>query len=208
MKSAPRSLIGLALPAGVAAVLLFSPIAHGQLGLPNAGTSSASIKFNDTNSTVPPAGTTNVTQSTGPWNGTLFAPVFPVDPNTADFASGDISASGAGATYSVLMNNIQLSQVNATAGFALLIYSFTIDYLVTGTALPNLNPTQFPNFLVSGTVGATLGSFASVNGTIDYYDTSNAAYPGGLLDTVSYPARFRPPCRAWLALAPRRCFPL
>ena len=151
---------------------------------PNPGTSSASIKFNDTNSTVPPSGTTNVTQSTGAWNGSLFSLSVTPDPITSDFATGDIMASGSGSSYSILLNNIQLTQVNATSGFALLIYSFTVEFPLSS----NLGPqaTLFPNFLVSGTVGTAPGSFASVTGTIDYYDVSNAAYVNGLLDTVNY----------------------
>ena len=150
----------------------------------NAGASSATIKFNDTGSTVPPSGTTNVTQSTGAWNGSPFNPLFPTDPITLDFATGGISAGGLGAVYSVLPTNIQLSQVNATSGFALLIYNFNVEYIVASNLA--LQATLFPNFLVSGTVGSTPGSFASVTGTIDYYDVSNAAYNNGLLDTVNY----------------------
>lgn len=168
----------------LATVLLSAAGAQAQITGINAGASSASIKFNDTGSSVPPAGTTNVTQSTGAWNGTPFNPLFPTDPITLDFATGGISASGAGAVYSVLPTNIQLSQVNATSGFALLIYTFTVEYTVATNLA--LQATLFPNFLVSGTVGSTPGSFASVTGTIDYYDVSNAAYVNGLLDTVSY----------------------
>lgn len=168
----------------LAAVLLSVAGAQAQITGINAGTSSATIKFNDTNSTVPPAGTTNVTQSTGAWNGAAFNPLFPTDPITLDFATGGITASGAGAVYSVLPTNIQLSQVNATTGFALLIYSFTVEYTIASNLASQ--PTLFPNFLVSGTVGSTPGSFASVTGTIDYYDVTNAAYNNGLLDTVSY----------------------
>ncbi len=170
--------------AAVTAALLTGTCAQAQITGINAGASSATIKFNDTNSTVPPTGTTNVAQSTGPWNGSLFSPLFPTDPITSDFATGDIQAAGGGVSYSVLPGNIQLSQVNATAGFALLVYTFTVEYTVA-TNLP-LQATLFPNFLVSGTVGSTPGSFASVTGTIDYYDVSNAAYVNGLLDTVTY----------------------
>jgi hypothetical protein len=150
----------------------------------NATASSAAIKFNDTNSVVPPAGTTNVTQVISPWNGSLFNPGFPTDPNTLDFATGAISASGSGTSYSVLPSNIQLSQVNATSGFALLTYTFTVEFSI-GSALPS-QATLFPNFLISGTVGSAVGSFASLTGTIDYYDITNASYPFGLIETVNY----------------------
>lgn len=168
----------------LSATLLLATGASAQIGGINAGTSSASIKFNDTSSSVPPSGTTNVTQSTGAWNGTLFSPLFPTDPTTLDFATGNIQAAGAGVVYSVLPGNIQLSQVNATSGFALLIYNFTVEYIIGSNLLSQ--PTLFPNFVVSGTVGSAPGSFASVTGTINYYDFSNAAYVNGLLDTVSY----------------------
>lgn len=168
----------------LAAALLSTASVQAQISGINAAASSATIKFNDTNSTVPPAGTTNVSPSVSPWTGTIFSPALPTDPNTADFATGAITASGGGAVYSVLPSNVQLTQVNATSGFALLIFTFTVEYTVA-TNLP-LQATLFPNFLVSGTVGSAPGSFASVNGTIDYYDVSNAAYVNGLLDTVTY----------------------
>ena len=183
MKTPPKHSC-LAAAHTVLAVLLFATGASAQISGINSGASSASIKFNDTGSSVPPAGTTNVTQSTGPWNGSLFSPLFPTDPTTLDFATGDIQASGAGVVYSVLPGNIQLSQVNATSGFALLIYSFTVEYTIASNLA--LQPTLYPNFLVSGTVGSSPGSFASVTGSINYYDVSNAAYVNGLLDTVNY----------------------
>ena len=169
----------------VAAVLLLGSAAHAQISGINSANSWATIQFDDTNSIVPPAGVTNVTQGISPWSGVPpFALVTPPDPNTLDFATGDITATFAGANYMVLPNNVQLSQVNATSGFALLIFQFTVEYTLA-SALP-LQATLFPNFLVSGTVGLPAGSFAAVNGTIDYYDYSNAAYVGGLLDTVTY----------------------
>ena len=164
------------------ATALLCTRAAAQLGAPNAPTSSASITFDDTNS-LPPFGITNVSPATGPWNGTLFAPSLPTDPN-GDFATGNITATGAGSFYSITPAGIQLAQVTTTAGYAVLMFQFTVDYLVTGSPLPNLNPTYFPSFLVSGTVQP--GGFASVSGTINYFDVSNAAYIGGLLDTVNY----------------------
>ncbi len=169
----------------LAAALLLSASAQAQISGINVGTSSASIQFDDTNSTVPPAGTTNVTQSTGPWAGvpTFALSVLP-DPITADFATGDITATFAGSNYMVALNNIQLSQVNATAGFALLVFQFTVEYTLA-SALP-LQATLFPNFLISGTVGTGGGSLAAMTGSIDYYDVTNASYSFGLLDTVNY----------------------
>ena len=164
------------------ATALLCTRAAAQLGAPNAPTSSASITFDDTNS-LPPLGITNVSPATGPWNGTLFAPSLPTDPN-GDFATGSITATGAGSIYSITPASIQLAQVTTTVGYAVLMFQFTVDYLVTGSPLPNLNPTYFPGFLVSGTVQP--GGFASVSGTINYFDVSNAAYIGGLLDTVNY----------------------
>lgn len=171
----------------LAAVLLSAAGAQAQISGINAGASSATIKFNDTNSTVPPAGTTNVTQSTGAWNGLSFNPLLPTDPITSDFATATIASAfpTSPPNYSIALSNIQLSQVNATAGFALLIFSFTVEYTVGGGGLA-AGLTQFQNFLVSGTVGSSGGSFASVTGSIDYYDVSNAAYVNGLLDTVNY----------------------
>lgn len=171
----------------LAAVLFSVAGAQAQISGINAGTSSATIKFNDTNSSLPPAGTTNVTQSAVAWNGMSFSPLFPTDPITSDFATATIASAfpGSPPNYSIGLSNVQLSQVNATAGFALLIFNFTVEYTVgIGGLLPGL--TQFQNFLVSGTVGSSGGSFASITGSIDYYDASNAAYVNGLLDTVNY----------------------
>ena len=133
--------------------LLFSTSAEAQISGINAPASAANIKFNDTNSIVPPAGTTIATVNASPWNGLTLSLGAPVDPVTLDFATGDLTATGAGVSYSVLPNNIQLDQVLATSGFALLIYTFTVDYALV-SALP-LQATLYPNFLVSGTVGAS-----------------------------------------------------
>lgn len=178
--------------AAVTAALLTGTSAQAQITGINAASSSASLQFDDTNSsngiTLLSGGTTTV--STGPsWNGSLFTNVFPFDPNTLDTAQGDISAAFAGNSYAINFANVMLTQpFLSTKGFALLIFNFYVEYQLGAAGLPS-QATLFPAFIVSGTVQPGPIGFASVNGSIIYHGVIAPAPPGATpvtLDTVNY----------------------
>jgi hypothetical protein len=158
--------------------------------------SYATIQFIDTTSLNPSfnPGTTSLNQNITPWGGA--APInntlsTTTDPVTFDFAQGDIVANVIGGNYSIALNNVVLNQIAGNTGFADLIFSFSVEFQLDGAGLLS-QATVFPNFSVNGTVQSSIGSFASVNGNINYYGTD---YYGvyGLLDTVNYNALFNTP---------------
>jgi len=162
-------------------------------GINTPVTSSASINFDDTNSVAPPAGVTNTGPSVSPWNGTTLTLPGTTDPNTGDFATGNLQATfvPAGNTYAINLSGITLTQAPGNTGFANLSFNFTVEYQLDALGLPS-QATLYPNFLVNGTVQSTAGSFALVSGFIDYYGV-NTAGTIGLIETVNYNSLWNTP---------------
>ena len=118
-----------------------------------------------------------------PWNGSPQS-LSQTDPTTSDNATGSIDASGYdGFNYPILLNIVTLSQPSGNTGHAYLQFEFGIQYVLGVSGLPTA-AVQFPNFSVSGTVQPVAGSYASVSGTLQYYDFSGGV--GTLLDTITY----------------------
>jgi len=150
----------------------------------NAPNSSASIKFTDNTSfnAGNPGGIYSQVAPT--WTGSTLS-LSQTDPTTFDYANGDISATGSGLSYGVSLNNVVLTQLPANTGMADLDFGFTVEYQLGAGGLPGGLLTQFPNFLVSGTVQSSSPSYAYVKGSINYYGVSTAGTVS-LLDTVTY----------------------
>jgi hypothetical protein len=160
------------------------------------GSSYATITFKDTTSFDPllTPGVTSINPTISPWGGA--APInntlpLTTDPITFDFAQGDVTADVIAGNYSIALNNVVLNQAVNNTGFAHLIFAFSVEFQVDALGLPS-QLTQFPNFLVNGTVQNIAGSFAAVNGFIDYYGV-NTAGTYSVLETVNYNALFNTP---------------
>ena len=120
---------------------------------------------------------------TTPWNGALLTFPPTTAGTTGDFANGSISATFTALTYALNVPLSIITQAVGNTGSAILHYGAVVQFQTDAAGLPS-GPTQFPGFNLNGTVQP--GGFASVSGTINYFDVSNAAYIGGLLDTVNY----------------------
>ncbi|MCC7406507.1 MAG: hypothetical protein IT442_00440 [Phycisphaeraceae bacterium] len=169
----------------VAGGMIVAPsVRAGINGINTPVTSAASITFDDTFSSAPPLGITFTGPSVSPWNGSIVSLPLTTDPNTADFAFGDIAASFGGNTYSINLTNVTLEQAVLNTGTAHLTFAFNIEFQLDGAGLP-VQPTLFPNFVVNGTVQNIAGSFAAVTGFIDYYGV-NTAGTYSILETVNY----------------------
>lgn len=180
-----RSACPLVWGAMLALVALISPRAHAAIvGVNTPVTSAASILFDDTLSSAPPPGVTFTGPSVSPWNGATISLPLTTDPNTADFALGDLGATFAGNTYSLNFANVTLNQAPLNTGTAYLTFAFNIEFQLDAAGLP-VQPTLFPNFIVNGTVQNIPGAFAAVTGSIDYYGV-NTAGTYSLLETVNY----------------------
>lgn len=156
--------------------------------------SYSTITFNDTTSLDPslnPGGLYN--QNITPWGG--LPPINNTLPLTTDpigdFAKGNITADVIAGNYSLALNSVLLNQAPLNTGFADLIFTFSVEFQLDAAGLPS-QPTIFPNFTINGTVQNTAGSFAAVNGYIDYYGV-NTAGTYGVLETVNYNALFNTP---------------
>ncbi len=149
----------------------------------NPAVSTAVINFFDNNSFigVNPGGI--YTQTNFLWTGSAYTSS-QTDPTTLDYATGTISASGAGTSYNINLNNITLTQPVGNTGYADLFFKFTVDFNIGPGGLASL-PTSFPNFLASGTVQTGGSGYAYIFGNITY---SGVDISGGfgLLDTVTY----------------------
>ena len=156
------------------------------VGINTPVTSTASIYFDDTNSSAPPSGITNSGPTVSPWTGAPLTLPPTTDPMTGDFATGSIDATFVPATniYALNLNAITLTQAAANTGFADLGFTFNVEYQLDGAGLP-LQATLYPNFLVNGTVQSIPGSFASVSGFINYSGV-NTAGTISVLETVNY----------------------
>ena len=173
-----------ALVTSSAALLLGSQFARANIsGINPTGTSNATIRFGDGSSFsgLNNGGTYNVL--TTPWNGALLTFPPTTDGTTGDFANGSISATFTALTYALNVPLSIITQAVGNTGSAILQYGAVVQFQTDAAGLPS-GPTQFPGFNLNGTVQP--GGFASVSGTINYFDVSNAAYIGGLLDTVNY----------------------
>jgi hypothetical protein len=163
--------------------LLFAGSAGAQITGINPASSSAVIKFLDSNSFNGGNPGSIYTQNSGPWNGSTWS-LSQTDPTTLDFANGDITATGGGTFYSIVLNNIVLSQPVLNTGYADLNFQFTVEYNIGAGGLPSL-ATAFPNFLVSGTVQTGGTGYASILGSLNYYGV-DASGVYGLVETVNY----------------------
>ncbi len=163
--------------------LLFGFSAHAQILGINSAASSTTIKFLDNNSFNGPNPGSVYNNTLTPWPGSLWT-LSQTDPTTFDSANGDISASGAGTSYNISLNNISLTQPVGNTGYADLTYTFFLEFNIGASGLISL-PTSFPNFLISGTIQNVAGSYASVNGNIVYYGVdASGAY--GPVEQVAY----------------------
>ena len=120
---------------------------------------------------------------TGGWTGSPVS-LSQTDPTTLDFASSTVTASGAGNSYSVALNNIVLTQAPLNTGHADLRVYFNVEYSIGGSGLASL-PVSFPNFLVSGTVQNVPLSYTSITGTINYTSIDITGV-GTLVDQVNH----------------------
>jgi len=181
-----KALLHSALAALVGGLLASAGAQAGVIAINSPVTSSASINFDDTNSSSPPSGVTNTGPSVSPWNGSIVSLPSTTDPNTLDSAQGNIDGSFifASNTYALNLTGITLSQAGTNTGFAILDFAFNIDFQLDGLGLPS-QATLYPNFAVNGTVQNTALSYAAVSGFIDYYGV-NTAGTMSVLETVNY----------------------
>src|SRR5215472_10197737 len=164
---------------GFASIVLST---QAQIGGINSASSTATIKFDDQNSFFGASNGGLYQQNSPAWSGASLT-LSQTDATTGDAANGDLSASGGGATYNILLNNVSMGQPVGNTGYADLTFLFSVQYQLTSAW--NTAPTFFPNFLVSGTVQSTAGSYAMVRGQIDYWVfTSAGTY--GQVDQVNY----------------------
>jgi hypothetical protein len=165
--------------------LLIAGSVGAQITSINSVSSYGTLTFNDVNSLNPslnPGST--YSQGGGGWSGSPKS-LSQTDPTTLDNASGILDASGFGGfNYPLVLNNVTLSQPNVNTGYADLLFQFTIEYQLGGGGLPGA-ATQFPNFLISGTVQPSSTSYASLTGSISYYGVDAAGVYGNI-ETVNY----------------------
>ena len=190
MKTPPSRVHHASACTALAAGLICNPNADAQVTSINAVAGSfASIQFDDTTSVAPPAGITNITPTTTPWNGSTWSLTSTTDPYTLDTAQGDITAAVILGNYDIAFNNVQLSQAVLNTGFAHLIFNFSIEFQLGALGLPS-QPTLYPNFLVNGTVQPA--GFAFVGGFINYSGV-NTAGTISVVETVNYNKLFNTP---------------
>jgi hypothetical protein len=165
------------------------------VGINTPGSSSATITFDDTTSLNPSLifGTTLLSPTVSPWNGASFTLPLTFDGTTGDSAKGNVLGTfiPSSPTYSVSLNSVYLNQLPVNTKSATLNFQFDIEYQLDAGGLP-FQSTLFPNFNVSGTVQPGAGSFAAINGAIDYYGVTTAGTVS-LLDTVNYFALWNTP---------------
>ncbi len=192
MKTLPSHSLRSALAALTAGLLLAAGAHAGIIGI-NAGASSASVNFDDTNSydVLNNQGTTNLTLPSGPWTGAIFGMTPTSDPVTGDNAEGYIAAAFAGTSYAVNFSSVTLNQgflgSTGNTGYAQMHIQFTVEFQLDGAGLPS-QATLFPGFTVSGTVQSQINSFAFLGGVLNYYDSLN-----NLVESVSYSQTFNVP---------------
>jgi len=178
-----RTLLSCTLAALVGG-LFFSASAQANIvGINSSAGSIATIGFFDSASSAPPNGSV-YGNSVAPWGGSIVTLPLTTDPNTGDSAGGSLEGTfmpGSG-TYAINFNSITLNQLPTNTGNADLSFFFTIDYQLDAAGLA-LQPTLYPNFVVTGTV-STAGSFALIQGSIDYFGTVSGIF--GLVETVDY----------------------
>ncbi len=155
--------------------------------------SFADVIFNDTTSV--PAGSVYGPVTVVAWNGSPHVMPLTTDPN-GDFAKGGVAASFVPGTgfYFVNLGGIRLNQAAGNTGYADLTINFNVQYQLDGSGIAPQS-TIFPILAVNGTVQPGGSGFAAINGTIDYYGTTQttAGLVSGLLDTVTYNANWNTP---------------
>ena len=170
-----------------ASLVLLSAPAHAVFIAINAPTTSySSIAFNDTASVNPSNvnGVTNTASLVTSWSGALNS-YSGSDPNTLDVGQGDMSATFAGTSYNVWLNNVLLTHQSGNTGHAVLSFRFRVEYQVdNSSASLGIAPqaTISPVFAISGNVGTKAGAYAQLTGQIDYFVTGTALP----VDTVTY----------------------
>ena len=166
--------------------LLIAGSVGAQITSINSGISTGGVQFSDFNSFNPshnPGG--SYSQGGGSWNGSPVS-LSQTDPTTLDNATGTLDASGFGGyNYPLVLNNVTLSQASGNTGHADLSFYIVLTYALGAGGLPSAN-VQYPNFLVSGTVQPAAGSYASISGTLYYYDVNNLTGTGPVIDSVNY----------------------
>lgn len=156
--------------------------AQAQLVTITSATSSGTIKFDDQNSFLGANNGALYQQNSAPWNGSTFA-LTQIDPTTGDSANASLQAIGGFGSYNVILSSVALTQPVGNTGYADLIFSFSVDYLIGANW--NGASTISPSFLVSGTVQNISGSFASITGQINYFAV-NSAGTISQVDQVNY----------------------
>ena len=115
------------------------------------------------------------------WTGTLNTLVPTTDPVTFDVGGGDMSATFAGTSYNIWLNNVQLDHLAGNTGHADLLFRFQVEFQISTAGLPS-QATISPVFAISGNVGTKAGAYAQLTGQIDYFVTGNPLP----VETVTY----------------------
>ncbi len=184
-----RFLLTSAISALAAALILLTSAQAQVTGINSVAGSFAAIQFDDTTSTAPPPGVTNVNPTVTPWNGATWSLPFTTDPNTFDTAQGDITGAVILGNYDIAFNNVLLSQAIGNTGFAHLIFNFSVEFQLGALGLPS-QATLYPNFVVNGTVQPA--GFAKLNGFINYSGV-NTAGTISVVETVNYNSAYLTP---------------
>lgn len=165
----------------LAAALL--AVSHAQAAINGILTtgSSASIVFDDTNSTAGGfGGTTYSGTQIPPWAG--LPPLILSVPSaltTTDKADGNIFAFWSATTYGINIPSAMLQQATGNLGFATLHFLSTVVFTTDAGGFVS-QPTQMPVFSVDGTVQP--GGSAFFNGSISYTSSTIPAFP----ESVNY----------------------
>lgn len=160
----------------LAAALLAGSHAQAAISGIDASLSSASIFFDDTNSTKAsfPGSPYSATQIP-PWPG--FPPLtlsVPIAATTFDIADGNINATWTALTYAINIPSALLQQDPGNLGFATLHFLSTVVFTTNAGGFA-AQPTQMPTFFVDGTVQP--GGSAFFNGSITYTSSTFPAFP-------------------------------
>lgn len=121
---------------------------------------------------------------TYPWNGSSFTTSI-TDSTTSDQAVDTVTANLSGAAPIVTLTGVSLTQPSVNGGYAILNIGFRMQYTVGASGATITPKTLCPTFSVSGTVQNHTGSYASVQGGINFYDLPSGG-GGSLLETDTY----------------------
>lgn len=149
-------------------------------GINATPTSNATIRFGDGPS-FNGGGFNGGTYSpavANPWNGALYSLPYTLDFTTLDDAQGSIVASFTPTTYNLNIPLAFIQQAVGNTGSAILQYGAVVEFQTDAFGFPT-GPTQFPGFIINGTVQPA--GFADFTGSITY---TSAFW--GTIDTVNY----------------------